>query len=176
MPPTESPTQAAIDTTKVKGRRKLHFAALDDAVAEAGRLAEAESAGRLAARGNWTLGQAVAHIAYWAERPYVGYPPEASPPWWMRMVMRVVRGLLFRYGMSPGVRLPGVPAGTLGADDMPAGEAVDRLRDAFAQLDADCPADPNPLFGPMTHDQWRTLNQRHAELHFSFFEATAEGG
>ncbi|MEN1679433.1 MAG: DUF1569 domain-containing protein [Planctomycetota bacterium] len=158
-----------VNTGKVANRRKLRWERLDETVADAAALAEAAAENRLTQLGNWTLGQACAHVAYWAERPFEGYPDSVNPPWFMKLFMRLGKPLLFAKGMPTGMRLPGVPGGTLGQDNMPPGEAVERLRAAFAKIDADCPPDPNPLFGPMSHDQWRKLNLRHAELHLSFF-------
>lgn len=159
-----------INTKQVSDRRELCFDTLGDAVRDAEQLAAWEGTGALKQQGNWTPGMAIAHVAYWAERPFVGYPEEVNPPWLMRMAMRLMLRLILKKGMMAGVRIPGAAGGTLGQDDMPVGEAVERLRAAFEQIDNNCPPDPNPLFGPMTHDQWRQLNQRHAELHFSFFQ------
>lgn len=158
-----------VNTGKAAGRRKLRWRRLADAVADAEQLAQAEAENRLRPLGNWTLGQACAHVAYWAERPFEGYPDSVNPPWFMKLMMRLAKPVLFAKGMPTGMRLPGTPDGTLGQDDMPADQAVERLRSAFAKIDAERPADPNPLFGPMTHDGWRKLNLRHAELHLSFF-------
>lgn len=158
-----------IKTKQVSDRRELCFDTLSDAVRDAEQLAEWEATGKLKQAGNWTPGMAIAHIAYWAERPFAGYPEEVDPPWIMRMIMRLMLGRILKKGMIAGVRIPGVEGGTLGAEDMPVGAAVERLRAACEQIEQNCPPDPNPLFGPMTHEQWRQLNQRHAELHFSFF-------
>lgn len=158
-----------IDTKKVADRRQLHFDALQEAIRDAEAIAAAEAERRLRATGNWTPGQAISHVAFWANAPFDGYPDTVKPPWLMRMAMRVIRGRVFTKGMPPGMRLPGAPGGTLGAESMPADEAAAKLRAAFERLDEHCPEIVNPLFGPMTHTQWRQLNLRHAELHFSFF-------
>lgn len=159
-----------IDTKKVKGRRSLRLESLDAALAEAERLSQIESQGKLVARGNWTLGQAVGHIAYWAERPYEGFPTLRPMPWPMRMLLKLMKGRMLNKGMPVGVKIPGVPDGTLGIDPMPTGAAIARLRDAFTRLSIESPTTPSPLFGRMTHDEWIALNLRHSELHLSFFE------
>ena len=42
-------------------------------------------------------------------------------------------------------------------------------KDAIVRLLRDNdPAKPNPVFGPLTHEQWIQLNLRHAELHLGF--------
>ncbi|MEM1303348.1 MAG: DUF1569 domain-containing protein, partial [Planctomycetota bacterium] len=121
--------------------------------------------------GNWSLGQAVSHVAFWANCPFDGYPSELKTPWLMRLLLGFMKGRILTKGMFPGVKIAGAPGGTFGIDDIPGGEAVDRLRPAFERLDGTCPAVDNPLFGKMTHAEWKQLNLRHAELHFSFFHA-----
>lgn len=158
-----------VDTANVTTRRKLRFATLEDAVAEAQSLADADAAGTLEPMGNWTLGQACSHLAYWAERPFEGYPDTVKPSWLMRTMMRLAKPLIFSRGMAAGITIPGAPGGTLGQDDAPTDKAVARLCVAFAKIDANYPPDPNPLFGPLSHDGWRKLNLRHAELHLGFF-------
>ena len=36
------------------------------------------------------------------------------------------------------------------------------------RLDARPPDAPNPIFGRLTHDEWKAINLRHAELHMGF--------
>src|SRR6516165_10280039 len=67
-------SSSAVNTAKVGGRRILRFETIDQALAEADRLAEAERAGRLQRLGNWTLGQAFGHVAVWGEYAYTGAP------------------------------------------------------------------------------------------------------
>ncbi len=161
---------AEIDTSQVTTRRKLRFETLEEAVAEAQELADAEQAGRLEALGNWTLGQACSHVAYWAERPFDGYPADLPPiPWYVKAVMRLAKPWILAKGMPAGTRMPGVEGGTLGQDDAPTDQAVARLCVAFAKLDANDPAMPNPLLGKLNHDGWKRFNIRHAELHLGFF-------
>ncbi len=50
---------APVNTSKVSGRRELHFTSLDEILADAQRLA----AGQYRQLGNWSLGQATTHLA-----------------------------------------------------------------------------------------------------------------
>ncbi|QDU87063.1 hypothetical protein Pla175_04180 [Pirellulimonas nuda] len=158
-----------INTKKVPNRRKLRFSSIDEALADAKRLVGAEADGTLAALGNWSLGQALAHLAYWAERPFDGYPELRPMPWVLRKIVKLMKGRFLSQGLPAGSNIPGVPGGTLGADPMPAGEALQRLDRALARLRENCPQCLNPLFGEMTHDEWIAFNLRHAELHLGFF-------
>ena len=162
-------TQAAlppVDTGKVAERRILRFESLDQVLAEVERLAEAERAGRLRRLGNWTLGQALGHLASWAEYSYTGAPLKA--PFFVKWFLRL-RKRKFLYGpMRAGVRIPRVPGGTLGTEPMPLEEAALRLRRVMERLKSEAPTAPNVIFGPLKHEEWIALTLRHAELHLGF--------
>lgn len=160
----------AIDTRKVV-RRPLRFNSLDDMLAEAQRIAAADSARRLTRLGNWTAGQNFAHIAAFIDYCYDGYPPEFSnPPWYVKLAMRLMRKRFLEKGMPQGVRIPGIPAGTTGADDIPTDEGLRRLAKAVARLKTDAPRHPSPALGPMSREDGIKLTLRHAELHFGFLK------
>lgn len=146
-------------------RRKLRFESVDDALAEAGRLVEAERAGTLDRLGNWSLGQALGHLATWANFAFDGYPSAVRAPWPVRMILRLMRGRILNEGMMSGVKIRGIPEGTVGLDSMDADEGLRRFRAAMERLRSTAPTLENPAFGPLTHEQWIQLNLRHAELH-----------
>jgi len=149
-------------------RRKLRFASLDEALTDADQLVAAESAGKLRHTGSWELGQTLCHVATWAELPFTGYPPEVHAPLPVRMILRLIRGVILNKGMTTGVKIGKIPGGTLGTEKIDHHAGADRLRDAFGRLKSQCPTTVNPVFGVLTHDQWIQLNLRHAELHLSF--------
>jgi hypothetical protein len=153
---------------KAVERRSLRFASLDEAVADVDRLLAAEVAMKLRHTGNWELGQALGHVATWAEFPFVGYPPEVRAPLPVRMILRTMRGTILNKGMMTGVKIGKIPGGTLGLEKIDCGTGADRFRAAFGRLKSQCPTTVNPVFGLLTHDQWIQLNLRHAELHLSF--------
>jgi hypothetical protein len=149
-------------------RRRLRFESIDDALAEADRLATAERQGRLIRRGEWPLGQMLGHLATWAIFAHDGYPPEVHPPLPIRLIARLFRNRIITKGMMPGMKVGRVPGGTLGLEPMSVENGLARYRDAMQRLRTTAPTIPNPVFGPLTHEQWIQLNLRHAELHFSF--------
>lgn len=157
-----------VDTRKAS-RRPLHFDSLDAALREAESLADAERNGTLRSTGNWALGQAIGHLAFWANTPFDGYPEMRQPPWLLRAALKLFKKRFLQSGLPTGARIPGVPAGTFGVDPMPTDEAIAKLRAAFGRLDAKAPTVQNPIFGQMSHEDWKNLNLRHAELHMSFF-------
>lgn len=156
-----------IHTKKVAGRRKLRFETVQECEAEVGRLCEAERAGRLKALGNWTLGQTLGHLASWIEYAYEGYPMK-QPPWVLRAITRLLLGRLLNKPASPGLRLPGVAAGTYGTEPCGLDEGEARVRAAYARLLKEPAKVPSPLFGMLSKEDLIKLHLRHAELHLSF--------
>ena len=148
-------------------RRHLRFETADEALSEAERLVAAEQAGQLDRVGNWTLGQALGHLATWANFAFDGYPPAIRAPLPVRIILRAIRGRILSKGMMTGVRIRGVPEGTLGLDPLDADEGLTRFRVAMERLRATSPEIDNPAFGRLTHEEWVRLNLRHAELHLS---------
>ena len=159
----------AVDTKHAAGRRVLRFERLDDVVADAEALAAAERAGRLRAAGNWRLGQVFGHLAAWVGYAYDGLPVE--PPRLVRWLMRPMKKRFLYRTMPAGVKIPSAAGGTFGTEPLSTDEGLERLRRAYARLNAEAPRRPHPLFGRLTHDEWINGHLRHAELHLSFLRA-----
>lgn len=165
---TSTIAAGTVDTRKISDRRRLRFETFEEMWAEVERIAAAERAGRLRRVGNWTAGQIFGHLATWARYPHEGYPRELLPPWFIRLLVRFAKRR-FIYGEMPaGVRIPRVKGGTMGTEPMSLDEGLRRLREAWTRLRNEAPVKPNPLFGPMTHEEWIAANLRHAELHLGF--------
>ena len=137
-------------------------------LADVEALAAAERAGTLRRLGNWTLGQALGHLATWVTFAYDGTP--LKPPWFVRLPSRLFRDRFLSKGLSPGVRIPRVEGGTLGTEPLSLDEGLSRYRAILERLRREAPTKPNTTFGPLTHEQWVALQLRHAELHLSFFK------
>ena len=157
-----------VNTGKVPGRRVLRFDSFESLFAEVDALALAERAQRLRRIGNWTLGQALGHVAAWADYAFDGYPPDINPPWIVRFVVGFQKKSFIHQKMRAGVKIPGVQNGTKAIEVISTDEGVRRLRAAFTRLRDQAPVLPNPLFGPLSHGEWIGLNLRHCELHLSF--------
>lgn len=148
--------------------RKLRFESVEDCVAEVRRIVSASEVGHLVSSGRWTPGQNLAHVAAWIEYGYQGYPID-PPPFFIRWFLRLRLRSLLERGLSRGVRIPGVAAGTFGADEMPTAAAAERLLAALRRLEQRQEAGfDSPVFGPMSHDDRIRLNLRHAELHLGY--------
>lgn len=158
----------SLDTGKVTDRRKLRFQSSRELLADAERIAAAERSGRLRRTGNWTAGQAFGHLAAWASYPYDGYPPQLRAPWFIKLIIRLKKKQFLQGQMPSGVRIPKVEGGTAGTEPLPLDDGLLKLRQAWERLDARPPDAPNPIFGRLTHDEWKAINLRHAELHMGF--------
>ena len=154
---------------KVVEFRSLRFNAVADLLAEVDRLIAAERAGTLRHTGNWTLGQALGHIAGWAAFALDGYPPVARPPWLVKVIIRPMKKRFLARGLPRGMRMRNIPGGTMNTDALTTEQGSRNLRDAMSRLEANATTIPNPAFGPLTHAEWIDLNLRHAELHLGYF-------
>ncbi|MGQ0628577.1 MAG: DUF1569 domain-containing protein [Phycisphaerales bacterium] len=160
-------TRSPINTAKVAGRRTLSFHRLEEVLADLARLETAHRAGSLKSIGNWTPGQIIGHLATWAEYTFTGAP--ISPPWVVRIFFKTFKKRAFLDKPMPaGCKIPHVPGGTLGIDEVPFDTALARYRAALVRLTTEAPTRPNNLLGPLTHDEWIRGTLRHAELHLSF--------
>jgi hypothetical protein len=157
-----------IDTAKVTGFRMLRFNSPMEMHADIARLVEADQARRLRQLGNWTLGQNLGHLAAWASYPFEGYP--ISPPFFIRWIMKGRKRKYLQEGLPRGVRIPRVEGGTLAVEVLSTDEGFNRINAAWARLEKNCPMVPNPIFGPLTHEEWIQMHLRHAELHLSFLK------
>jgi hypothetical protein len=155
-----------LDTTKVQNRRTLRFNSLDEMLADARALAAAPNLKQL---GNWTLGQALNHMASWIDYPYLGYPPDLVIPEEMKANARAIKHKLMHEPFNPGERIPGPAAGTFATEVVPTDIALARLESAVAHLRSGDPPIPDPAFGKLTAHEWTLMNLRHADLHLSFF-------
>lgn len=158
-----------IDTSKVTDRRELRFDSVKEFLRDAEFLLQAERRGRLHRAGNWSLGQALGHLASWVNYAYEGYP--VTPPWFIRMVCRLAKRRFLRTPLPRGFRMPGAEAGTYGIEEMSSEEGFALARQAFERLQNSPPTAPNPLLGRLTPDEWLELHLKHAALHLGFFRA-----
>lgn len=160
-----------VNTGKLKvspdGLRDLHFANLDEVLADMERIAAAEREGHLKQIGNWSAGQVFNHLATWIDYSYDGFPPQLNPPWIVRMIVKLQKNKFMKGPMPRGVRIPGIENGTLATESVPLEEGVRHLRASVERLKREKPTQKSVLFGEMSHEEWILGTLRHAELHMS---------
>jgi hypothetical protein len=154
-----------INTSKAH-RRKIHFDTIDQAIAEAERIANLELNGTIQYSGNWTAGQILNHCGGWAE--YVYKPNPLKAPWPIRFVMKFLKNRFLNHGLPSGRNIPKVEGGTLIVEPVDVRQALGRFKEAYSRLKREPPTHPSPVFGTMTQEEAIKLNLRHAELHLSF--------
>jgi hypothetical protein len=160
----------AIDTRKA-ARRNLCFGSIDEAIAEIDRIVEAEKAGTLRATGNWSAGQVFNHIATWLNFSWDGFPSSVSPPWFVCVILRMMRKRYIYKPTGAGVKIPGLPGGTLGTEPVGTEEGAHRLKAALMRLKKGEPATfHSPAFGPMSEEERTQFQLRHCELHMGFLD------
>ncbi len=144
---------------RTPGRRRLRFRHCDDIVADI----EALTAGHRTL-GNWSLAQVCWHLAGTQEFSVAPTVPDIHTSRLFQVTLgRVALGVLlwFRYipeqqgGLSP---LPPVDFN----------EAWARLRAATLRISTEPMVARHPIFGRMTHRQWRLFHLHHAAHHLSF--------
>jgi Protein of unknown function (DUF1569) len=161
-----------INTKKVRDRRSLRFDSVTDVRRDLETLEVAHRAGTLRHTGNWSPAQILSHLAVFIEFAFEGYPASMpTPPWVIRVLLRLAKNKYIWRGFPAGVKIPGVPGGTVGQEEAPFAQSLDRLRRALDRLERTPPRVRNPIFGPLSHAEWTALHCRHAELHLSFLHA-----
>ena len=161
--------QASPVNTRTAERRALRFDSINDILKDVDRIVAAERAGTLRRTGNWTVGQTLGHLAAWIEYGYNGFPPEAHPPWLVRVIAKMLKNRILYKPMGAGMKVGRIPGGTLGIEPISTDEGARRFREALARLQRrEEPKFHSPAFGPMTEDERLALNLRHAELHLGF--------
>lgn len=155
--------------TKTATHRSLKFQTVDDVMQELDRIAAADSAGSLKTNGNWTPGQNLSHLAAWIEYGYNGFPLKA-PPFFVRWILKRMMKKTLANGMSPGMKIPGVPGGTTGQEDMETGAAIERYKAALLRMQSEPAIYDSPAFGKVPDDVRIKMMLIHAELHLGFLE------
>ena len=167
---TNAATGTPVDT-KHANRRALDYADWQAVLLDLDAIVASLDAGTLRTSGNWTPGEIGDHCARFIGGALDGF--DASMPWPMRVVARLflMKRMLSDAPIPAGFKLP-KSAEQLqperGVDDR---HGLERLRWAVARLEAGELMDqPSPLLGPLTHEQWTTLQRKHLELHMSFLQ------
>jgi hypothetical protein len=152
-----------VATDKVQNRRELHFAKIDDILAEAERL----NGVPVKTLGNWSGGQILRHLSIPMNGCIDGI--SFSAPWYMRLVGRyVLKGYILKHGMKAGFKLGESAAAVLVPPETSWEEGLDALRKGIHRLHSEERRCPHPILGPFTRAEWDAVHCRHAELHLSF--------
>jgi hypothetical protein len=152
----------AVLTSKVTGRRQLHFDTLDDIATDIDRLNQ----GQVKALGNWSPGQVLRHLAMSMDSSIDGFGFQFPLPF--RLLCKIMKNRFLSKSMPAGFKVPpkAGPALTPPATDW--AEGVRLIHEAVRRMKADPHRAKSPLFGAMSNADWDRMHCRHAELHLSF--------
>jgi hypothetical protein len=156
-------TATAINTAKVTDRRQLHFATLDDILADVNQLADAKD---IRALGNWSPGQIFQHLATIMNKSIDGF--DHHLPRSMRVLVRLFfKRRFLRNPMPPGFKLnKKTAAEIIPPSPIETHVGLRSIRDAILQTETK--RAPRAFMGPMSQGDWLKLHCRHSELHLSF--------
>jgi hypothetical protein len=155
----------AIDTRRVRGRRKLRFDNLDEVLADARQLHTIP----YRTLGNWSLPQIIKHLGQVMHGSIDGSSAPIRFPLPARILGRVfMRPYLLNVAIPRGIRLPGKGSRLFMFDECEFDDAFDRLQTGVARLKSETRRVPHPLIGKLSPAQWNQFHLRHSELHLSF--------
>jgi hypothetical protein len=156
---------------KQADRRTLHFDSLDDALAEAERLAGSD----VTTTANRSYGQILEHLARTFD-VVTGHTAGVTVPLPLRWIMRVARPWVLARPMKPGFNLPSNAQSVFWpSDDVSVAEGMAHFRESLERFRQADSLPKHPLFGKMTRQQHDQLQCRHCELHLSFVHPQTQG-
>ena len=120
--------------------------------------------------GNWTPGQIFQHLAKAVQSSI--RESEALLPLWRRLIARIAKPFLLRYGLPSGVQIERASK-TAAKEFLPENvianeDGLLQLQQAIAEVNQQDMNARHNLFGNMTPRDWEMMHCRHAELHLSF--------
>ena len=145
-------------------KRALRFTTLDEAIAEAERLASGEHN----TTGNFTFAQILNHLSTTFDVA-VGRKKIPPVPLYMRVIARVFRPFVLQFPMRPGFKLPDNSQALFwSTDELSLEKELAYFREAAHRLVAAESLPKHPVFGRMSRKQHLKLQCRHCELHLGF--------
>ncbi len=153
-------------------RRELTFHSLEDAVADAERLAS----GEVRTTGKHIFAQILKHLALIHDMA-TGKIVGPRPPFFMRLMMplmkgMILKGMILKGPVKPGFKLPTAaesffwPGGNTDVN-----EALTHLKESVKNYNTNGPLPAHPVFGKVPHEQNDRLNISHCAMHLSFVYA-----
>ncbi|EMI55794.1 DUF1569 domain-containing protein [Rhodopirellula sallentina] len=144
--------------------RSLHFDTLNDAMAEAERLAATD----VVTTGSYSFGQILDHLGR-TLRMATGDIDPPKVPLLLKLFGPLVRGRIIKGPAKPGFKLPSVLQDYFWSqDDIPVDSALSDLKSAHQRFAGMQEVPRNPMFGKLSHEQTEQLQCRHFELHLGF--------
>lgn len=150
--------------THQRERRELAFSSLDEAVAEAERLAQ----GPVTTSGNHSFGQILEHLARTHDMA-TGKVVGPKPPLVMRLLMPVMKHVILSGPVKPGFKLPKASQDFFWpTENIDVSAALQHLRESVENYKTVGPLAVHPVFGKLSRQKNDLLNCSHCAMHLSF--------
>lgn len=173
--PANHASGTLMNSSRTAPHRTLALHSLADLQAELDHLASLLADNNLSHSATWTPGQNFEHVGIFIKSALDGF--EASMPAPLRFLARIFikPRALGPDPMPRGIKLPNSARSLLPRDNISDAEGLAFLQHQLRRLHAgERMTHPSPLFGPLTHDQWLTIQLKHAALHLGFLHARSE--
>lgn len=145
-------------------RRNISFQSLEAAIADAEQLA----GGEVRTTGKHSFGQILEHLARTHDMS-CGKVAGPKPPWYMRLMMPLVRGMIVKGPVKPGFKLPAdAEAFFWPEEEVDVQTALQHLKESVSNYQATGPLAVHPVFGKLSADKVDRLNCNHCAMHLSF--------
>lgn len=153
-----------VDTSKVRGRRKLRLVSYEELLREIERL-QATPHRQL---GNWTLPMVVQHLANGINGSIDGGGFRVK--WYLKLIgPYLIKPRLIKGPFPAGFRLPrGAAARLVARPDADYDAALAALKKAIERARVENKRGEHPVAGKLTIAEWDEFHLRHAEMHLSF--------
>ena len=149
---------------EVGQRRELSFNSLDDAVADAERLA----GGNVRTSGKHSFGQILEHLALTHDMA-TGKIIAPRPPLLMRLMMPLLKRMIVSRPIKPGIKLPSDAEAFFWPEgEVDVAQALSHLKESVQNYSANGPLAVHPFFGKVSREQNDRLNCGHCAMHLSF--------
>lgn len=150
--------------TAAPERRELSFNSLDEAVAEAERLA----AGEVRTTGNHSFAQILKHLAITHDM-VTGKVAGPRPPFIVRLMMPIAKRFIVNGPVKPGYKLsPSAEKFFWPDGEVDEREALFHLKESVENYRINGPLAVHPVFGKLSPEQTLRLNCGHCAMHLSF--------
>lgn len=145
-------------------RGELSLGSLDEAVAEVEKLAD----GNVRTTGKQTFGQIIEHLAR-THDVVTGKTVPPKMPFFMRMMIPLIKNSMFNKPASPGFKLPAAAQGFFWpTEDVDVQQALTHLKESVERFNTRGPLEVHPIFGKIAPEQSIRMNCGHCAMHLSF--------
>jgi len=149
---------------KSQERRVLSFSSLDEAVADAEKLAT----GDVRTTGKHSFAQILKHLAITHDMA-TGKTKAPRPPFLMRLMMPFLKGMILNGPVKPGFKLSAAAEEFFWpSQEVDVQEAMAHFKQSVENYKKNGPLEVHPIFGKATREQLDRLICGHCAMHLSF--------